>query len=157
MNNTISFKADKVYIFPLDRFYLAGDSGHCWSKTISENKLIIGFDSIGAAAAGEIKYVRTRQVGKQLKQLKPLGTLESGKWIGPLLIPFSGTITKINEKVIENPSLINEDPFKHWIVEIEVEKDLYDEEQNHDLIINIGNKEKLEKYIQSEIERFELK
>ena len=55
-------------------------------------------------------------VGKVVNQNKPVASIETGKWVGPVRSPISGEIVAVNEEAIENPSLINEDPYgKGWI------------------------------------------
>lgn len=153
----LSLKADIEYIFPLDRFYLAGDNGHTWAKHAAGNNYLVGLDAFGAAMAGDILYVKARKIGRKVNQFKALGTVESSKWIGPILQPFSGTITAFNEKLHENPKLIFLDPYNEgWIVEIEIFEDTFKSEKEHELIISVGNREKLEKFIKNEFKSFEL-
>ncbi len=157
LTEILTLAADIEYVFPLDRFYLAGDNGHTWAKHNANNKYLVGLDALGAAMAGDILYIKTRKTGKKVHQFKALGTVESSKWIGPILQPFSGTITAVNEKIIENPTLVNTDPYNEgWIVEIEIEEDIFQAEKDHELIIGVGNREKLEKFNKDEFKNFEL-
>jgi len=88
---------------------------HMWVK-IEDGKARIGYNDWAQSAAGKILFLRTRRVGSKVKQGKTLGTLESGKWVGPLKAPLSGEILELNEEVLKNPSLINEDPYgRGWI------------------------------------------
>lgn len=107
--------------------------------------------------AGDILYVRVRKVGKFVKQFKALGTVETNRWIGAILQPFSGTITTFNEKLQENSGLIHTDPYNEgWIVEIEVIEDTFKSEKEHGLISSIGNRKMLDNFIKNELKRFEL-
>ena len=55
----------------------------------------------------------------QDKKGKSAGTLESGKWVGPVTSPLTGVIAEVNEAVKEKPALINEDPYgEGWFVKI---------------------------------------
>ncbi|MFX0122367.1 MAG: glycine cleavage system protein H [Candidatus Hodarchaeota archaeon] len=157
MAEILSLKADIEYTFPLDRYYLIDDNGHSWAKHSKGKNYLVGLDAFGAVIAGDILHVRARKVGTIVKQFKALGTVESNKWIGPILQPFSGTITAFNEKLHENPKLIHADPYNQgWIVEIEINEDTFRLEKEHELISSIGSREKLEKFIKTEFERFEL-
>ncbi|MCD6131292.1 MAG: glycine cleavage system protein H, partial [Candidatus Hydrothermae bacterium] len=50
-----------------------------------------------------------------------IGSFETGKWLGKIYAPVSGTITKINEELEDDPAIINEDPYgKGWLFEIEM-------------------------------------
>lgn len=49
-----------------------------------------------------------------------MGTLESGKWVGPIPAPVSGEIIAINEAVTSNPTLVNSDPCgQGWIARLQ--------------------------------------
>ncbi|MFX0209752.1 MAG: glycine cleavage system protein H [Candidatus Hodarchaeota archaeon] len=153
----LSLKADIEYVFPLDRYYCVWENGHTWAKHLAGHKYLVGLDAFGAVIAGEILHVRARKVGSMVNQFKALGTVESNKWIGPIMQPFSGTITSFNEKLHEEPKLIYTDPYNQgWVVEIEVIKDTFKSETENELICHIGNREKLEKFIKNEFIRFEL-
>ncbi len=157
LTEILSLKADIEYIFPLDRFYLTGDYGHTWAKPVGVNKYRVGLDSLGVAMAGDILYIKARKIGKKVNQFKALGTVESSKWIGPILQPFTGIITEVNETAIDSPEIMISDPYEiGWIVEIEVDSDTFQIEQENDLIISVGDRERLEKYIKEDFKRFEL-
>jgi len=50
---------------------------------------------------------------------KSAGTLESGKWVGPVTSPLAGEIVEVNEAVKARPALINEDPYHAgWFVRV---------------------------------------
>jgi len=100
------------YEFPLELYY---HEEHCWVKVEGE-VVRIGFNDFGAKLAGKIKHVDVPFEGDELEQGKPFGTIESGKWIGKLIAPLSGTVTQANEELLDNPSLINEDTYgRGWI------------------------------------------
>lgn len=54
-----------------------------------------------------------------MKASKTLGTVESGKWVGPLKSPVAGEILEVNQEVLKSPSIINDDPYgAGWIAVI---------------------------------------
>jgi glycine cleavage system H protein len=54
-----------------------------------------------------------------VKASKTLGTVESGKWVGPLKSPVAGEILEVNPEVLKNPSMINDDPYgAGWVAVI---------------------------------------
>lgn len=98
--------------FP-DNLYFHRD--HMWVM-LENGRARIGYNAWAQNAAGKVLFLRIRNVGSKLDQGKTLGTLESGKWVGPLKIPLSGTIAELNEEVQKKPSLINDDPYgRGWI------------------------------------------
>ena len=133
------------YEFPDNLFYLIREPGHIWIRMISENEVEIGIDDYAAKRAGEIEFIRTMQVGKQIKKNQIIGTIESGKWIGQIKAPIAGTISEKNEDLRDEPSLINSDPYgAGWVLRVEGKEFSIKIEEDEE-IIEVG--EKLEEYI----------
>jgi glycine cleavage system H protein len=104
--------------FPEDLYY---DKNHMWVK-VENGKVRVGYNDWAQEAAGKLVNLNTRRVGRSVKAGKTLGTVESGKWVGPLRAPVSGKILEINQEVMKRPALINEDPYGGgWIAIIEAE------------------------------------
>jgi len=104
--------------FPEDLYY---HRDHMWVK-VEDGKARVGYNDWAQEAAGKLVNLNTRKVGRSVKMGKTLGTVESGKWVGPLKVPVSGTIAELNDEVLKKPSLINEDPYgRGWIAVIEAE------------------------------------
>lgn len=102
--------------FPDDMYYT---DDQIWMKKEGD-KVRIGMNEFGVDLAGKIKFVRLRPAGKEIGAGRSIGTLESGKWTGPVKAPVSGTISEINEALKENPGILNEDPYgKGWIAILE--------------------------------------
>ena len=101
--------------FPDDLYYT---DDLIWMKKENGN-VRLGMATFGVDLAGKIKFVRLRPPGKAIAAGRSIGTLESGKWTGPVKAPVSGTIAEVNEELKENPGLLNEDPYgKGWIAVI---------------------------------------
>ena len=102
--------------FPDDLYYT---DDQLWVKK-ENGKVRIGLTSFGMDLAGKIKFVRLKAAGRDVKAGRSIGTLESGKWTGPVKTPFTGSISEVNEDLKSNPGLLNEDPYgKGWIAVIE--------------------------------------
>ena len=93
--------------FPDDLYF---HRDHMWVKIEGEN-VRVGYNDWAQEAAGKLVNLNTRKVGRSVKAGKTLGTVESGKWVGPLKAPVDGEILEVNQEVLKNPSLINEDPY----------------------------------------------
>ena len=98
--------------FPDDLYY---HKDHMWVK-LEAGKAKLGYNDWAQEAAGKLVNLSTRKVGRKVKAGKTLGTVESGKWVGPLKSPLSGEILEINPEVLKTPSMINDDPYGNgWI------------------------------------------
>ena len=132
--------------FPEDLYY---HREHMWVK-VEEGRVRVGYNDWAQEAAGKLVNLNTRKVGRSVKAGKTLGTVESGKWVGPLRAPVSGEISELNEEVLKTPSLINDDPYgRGWIAVIAPE-DL-DAEMND--LIKGSDKDTLETWLKEEKEK----
>ena len=119
-------KYEEVFL-PDDLYYDRKD--HLWAK-IEGDKVRVGLDIFGQKAAGTVAYLKILPAGKKVKKSRSFGSLEAGKYIGPLKAPTGGKLIEVNEEVIKTPNLVNSDPYgKGWFVVIEpdnLEEDLKD-------------------------------
>ncbi|MFC1803063.1 glycine cleavage system protein H [Thermoproteota archaeon] len=108
------------YNFPNDIYF---HPDHMWAK-VEGDKVKVGYNSWAADAAGKLVSIKTRPAGKPIKAGKTLGSVESGKWVGSLKVPVSGTIEEINPAIADNPAIINDDPYGSGWVALIVPSDL---------------------------------
>jgi glycine cleavage system H protein len=98
--------------FPDDMYF---HKDHMWAR-VEGDKVRVGYNAWAANAAGQLVSMKTRPAGRAVKAGKTLGSVESGKWVGSLKIPVSGTIDEINPALADNPAVINDEPYgKGWI------------------------------------------
>jgi len=87
-----------------------------WIK-IEGDKIRMGITDYAQKSLREIVYAELPEVGTQVKQNEPYGTLESVKSVSELISAVSGTIEEVNEEVLSKPEILNEDPFdKGWLL-----------------------------------------
>jgi glycine cleavage system H protein len=93
---------------------------HLWAK-MEDGKVRVGLDMFGQKAAGTVAYVKLLPPGREVKKGRAFGSLEAGKYIGPLRSPVNGKILEVNKKVLDNPTIVNTDPYGDgWFVVIEM-------------------------------------
>lgn len=78
----------------------------------------VGATDPGQAYAGEILFIKVKEVGTTLKRGEIAATIESAKYMGPMRTPLSGTITSVNEALKAEPSRINSDPYGTWVFKL---------------------------------------
>lgn len=89
---------------------------HEW-MTVEDGKCRVGITDYAQKSLHEVVYVDLPQVGKTLAQNMGFGTVESVKAVSELYSPISGEITERNEKLVQSPELVNQDPYgAGWIV-----------------------------------------
>jgi glycine cleavage system H protein len=93
---------------------------HHWVLEMGETARI-GLSEYAQEQLGEIVSVTRAEVGRFIEPGDAIGELESQKTVVELVSPITGTIKTVNETVVEDPSLINIDPYgKGWLVEVEI-------------------------------------
>ena len=89
-----------------------------WVK-IEEDKIRMGITDFAQKSLREIVFAELPNVGGEVKQGEPYGTVESVKAVSDLVAGISGTIEQVNEEVKSKPETLNEDPFgKGWLLVI---------------------------------------
>jgi len=105
------------YEMPDDLYY---HKEHMWVK-VDGNRARVGINDFSQKLAGEISYVEAPFEGDEVSQDDEVGTIETGKWVGKLYAPVSGAVSALNESLVDDPTIINTDPYGDgWIFEIEI-------------------------------------
>jgi glycine cleavage system H protein len=93
---------------------------HLWVLEMGETARF-GLSEYAQEQLGEIVSVTHQEIGKFIEPGDMIGELESQKTVVELVSPITGTIKAVNGTVVEDPSLINVDPYgKGWLVEVEI-------------------------------------
>lgn len=93
---------------------------HTWVK-LSKKKALIGITDYAQEALGDIVYIDLPEVDDFVEANTEIAEIESTKATSAVISPVSGTVLEINEKLIDNPEIINEDPYgKGWIAIIKI-------------------------------------
>jgi len=92
---------------------------HEWVK-VEGDIATIGITDYAQHSLGSIVYVEGGEVGDTVEQFGEFGAVESVKAASDIMSPVSGEILEVNEEVIDNPELINEDPYANWIIKVKV-------------------------------------
>lgn len=88
---------------------------------IEGGKARIGISDSAQDELGEVIYVQTPVMDREISKGDEIGAIESFKSIIPIVSPVSGKIVRVNRDLEEEPSLINESPYdKGWLAEIDL-------------------------------------
>ena len=91
-------------------FLLAGDT------------VTIGISQFAANELTDITYVEMQPIGTSISSGESAGEVESVKTTSDVNSAFVGEIIKSNNEVVDDPSILNSDPFgAGWLVKIRVE------------------------------------
>ena len=94
---------------------------HEWIS-IENGVATVGITEFAQRELGDIVYVEVETLDEQLQISEVFGTVEAVKTVSDLFIPLSGTIIKFNNKLEDEPELINDDPYgKGWMIKIQLD------------------------------------
>jgi glycine cleavage system H protein len=106
----------RQYQVPTDRLY--EPSTDMWVEVRGAG-VRVGFDELGQETHGDVAFLQLAEPGTVLRRGDELGSVEAGKYVGPVVSPLAGTICAVNQSVLDNPRLINSDPLgSGWLVEL---------------------------------------
>ena len=106
------------YIVPENLYYT---KEHEWLK-VEGNTATMGITDYAQKSLHEIVFVDLPEVGRKVKQMESIGTVESVKAVSEIYTPISGEIIEVNTELNEKPELVNQDPYgKGWIAKIQPE------------------------------------
>ena len=103
---------------PDDRRYT---EEHEWALLTPDGPVRLGITEYAQEALGDIVYVELPQVGDAFDSGATLAEVESTKSVADVYAPLAGSVTAINEALVDQPELINSDPYGDgWFVELQV-------------------------------------
>ena len=95
---------------------------HEWIDDASPAK--VGISQVAADALGDVVYVDLPQVGATVTAGQACGEVESTKSVSDLYAPVTGTVVEVNQEAVDNPAILNEDPYgAGWLVTVEVSEE----------------------------------
>lgn len=116
-----------------------------WALQIQAG-FLIGITDFAQTVFGDIVFIELPTVGQFFQQGAPFAITESNKASNEISIPLSGEIIAVNQRLVDNPIWLNENPYeKGWLVKIKASKpsewgELMTAEQYHAFIGVFFNK-----------------
>lgn len=94
---------------------------HEWICPEPGNKGKVGITDYAQAELGDVVYLDLPSPGTQVEQFKKMGEIESVKAVSDLFAPASGQVLEVNQAVIDEPGLVNHDPYGDgWLIRLEL-------------------------------------
>ena len=93
-------------------------SEHEWIR-IEGDEAYVGITDYAQDQLGDIVFIDIPTVGEALEQGEVFGTIEVVKTVSDLFLPIGGEILEQNEALMDNPELVNQDPYgEGWLIKI---------------------------------------
>jgi glycine cleavage system H protein len=120
---------------------------HEWICPDSTNEGKAGLTHYAQSQLGDVVFLDLPAPGSQVEQGKKMGEVESVKAVSDIFAPVSGQVLEINQTVIDEPGLVNKDPYgAGWLVRLEFSKSseldaLMDSEKYDKLVAQLSEEE----------------
>ena len=94
---------------------------HEWIRFGEDNTATVGITHHAQENLGDITFVELPERGSTYAFGEAFGVVESVKAASDLFLPVDGEILNINERLLESPQLLNDDPYGDgWMVKVSV-------------------------------------
>ena len=91
---------------------------HDWAR-IEGDEAVLGITWYAQDSLGELVLFDGPEVGAMLQKDESYAEVESVKAVSDVIAPLSGEILEVNQKVVDAPETVNEDPYGDgWLVRI---------------------------------------
>lgn len=105
--------------------------GHLWVLK-EDNVYTVGIHEDALDDFSEITSIDLPQDGEEVDAEVSIGTVETDEGTLDIYSPVAGTIVEVNSTVIEDASLIMDDPQDAWLIKVESEEEMSDEDEEDD-------------------------
>ena len=94
---------------------------HEWVCPEPQGKAKIGITHYAQSQLGDIVFIDLPNAGTQVTQFEKMGEIETVKAVSDLIAPASGEVLEKNQAVIDDPAIVNTDPFGNgWLIKIKL-------------------------------------
>ena len=87
-------------------------SSHEWVKLEDDGTVTVGISDHAQDLLGDIVFVELPKVGQELGAEEEAAVVESVKAASDIFSPIGGKVTEINEKLLDEPDLVNGSPYE---------------------------------------------
>jgi glycine cleavage system H protein len=91
---------------------------HDWAR-VEDGEAVLGVTWFAQDRLGELVHFEPPQVGASVERDSSYGEVESVKAVSDVIAPLSGEVVEVNQKVVDAPETVNDDPYgEGWLIRI---------------------------------------
>ena len=91
---------------------------HDWAR-VDGDEATLGITWFAQDALGELVHFEPPEEGSQVAKDSSYGEVESVKAVSEVIAPLSGEVVEVNRRVVDEPEIVNDDPYGDgWLVRI---------------------------------------
>ncbi len=91
---------------------------HEWVRFLEDGTAEIGLTDFAQKELGDLVFVNLPQEGDAIDKGKTFADVESVKAVSDVFSPLSGTVSAVNEELLDAPETINNAPYEAWMVRV---------------------------------------
>jgi glycine cleavage system H protein len=96
-------------------------AGHAWLDRERRNMARAGADEFAAALAGDVTKIELPKPGQWVRQGQKAWTLHRNGETTEMVSPIEGEVIEVNQEVVNNPTLLRDDPYgRGWLMTVNV-------------------------------------
>ena len=93
---------------------------HDWAR-VNGDEAVLGITWYAQDSLGELVLFDGPEVGATLTKDEAYAEVESVKAVSDVVAPLSGEVLEVNQKAVDEPETVNEDPYgEGWLVRIRI-------------------------------------
>ncbi|HPJ02523.1 MAG TPA: glycine cleavage system protein GcvH [Candidatus Limiplasma sp.] len=92
---------------------------HEWVEFIDDMTAAVGLSDYAQHELGDLVFVNLPQAGDTIAVGKMFADVESVKAVSDIYAPVAGTVSEVNETLLDAPEAINQSPYEAWIAKVE--------------------------------------
>ena len=94
--------------------------GHTWALSESPNLVRVGVDDFASKLTGKLGSITLPQRGRWIRQGQKMCTIHRDGCAVDMVSPIEGSVSEINEAVVQNPKLALRDPYgEGWLLTVQ--------------------------------------
>ena len=91
---------------------------HDWAR-VEGDEATLGVTWFAQDALGELVHYEPPEVGATVTKDGEYGEVESVKAVSPVVAPLSGEVLEVNQKAVDEPEIVNDDPYgEGWLIRV---------------------------------------
>ncbi len=88
---------------------------HVWVQLENDNIVRVGITDYAQHQLGDLVFVDLPEPGRKVKEQEQCAVVESVKTASDLFSPVSGEIIAVNDKLVDEPEQVNDNPYQAWL------------------------------------------
>ena len=81
--------------------------------------IVVGLTDFAQEALGELVFVNLPEEGDEVVTGDSFADVESVKAVSDVYSPVTGVVAAVNEDLLDDPGLINREPYDAWLIKID--------------------------------------